>query len=407
MTQTEMPQKIEHLKRFLITRLLGVMIFIFISESIINLIANQVVFPILNSAIKTELFLAGKSSGDTLFLLLRVVALLILSGIDRLLPGVLSGIFPYVSANLWKNSALLTKMSVADQVLIFVIMFGFLCIYLLPYVAGIIYYSGVVMKKMEEVREYDRKQREEFTRKRNLLLSDITHDLKTPITTIAGYVQAINDGMVKDPEKQKQYLNAIRRKSLEMSELITLLFNYVKLDSEGFELKKERTNITELILQIVAGAYADIEAAGMKLDIDILEEAGYAEIDRVQFSRAFMNLITNAIKHNETGTTIRISMKKNLGDWVIKVMDSGEKIDPALVTQLFDPFVMGDESRNSRGGSGLGLSVSKKVIEMHGGKLFLEQPTEENYTKAFCIWIRQQEERAYEYGQNKVAKSEE
>ena len=141
MTQTEMPQKIEHLKRFLITRLLGVMIFIFISESIINLIANQVVFPILNSAIKTELFLAGKSSGDTLFLLLRVVALLILSGIDRLLPGVLSGIFPY-AANLWKNSALLTKMSVADQVLIFVIMFGFLCIYLLPYVAGIIYYSG-------------------------------------------------------------------------------------------------------------------------------------------------------------------------------------------------------------------------------------------------------------------------
>ena len=122
---------------------------------------------------------------------------------------------------------------------------------------GILYYSGIVVRKMEEVREYDRRQREAFTRKRNLLLSDITHDLKTPITTVAGYVQALNDGMVEDPEKQKQYQESIRKKSLEMSELITLLFNYVKLDSEGFDLKKERINITELVLQLVAGAYTD------------------------------------------------------------------------------------------------------------------------------------------------------
>lgn len=130
------------------------------------------------------------------------------------------------------------------------------------------------------MREYDRRQREAFTRKRNLLLSDITHDLKTPITTVAGYVQALNDGMVEDPEKQKQYLESIRKKSLEMSELITLLFNYVKLDSEGFDLKKERINITELVLQLVAGAYTDMEEAGMIPDIDIPEEADYAEIDK-------------------------------------------------------------------------------------------------------------------------------
>ena len=90
-------------------------------------------------------------------------------------------------------------------------------------------------------------------------------------------------------------------------------------------------------------------------------------------------------------------MKKKLGYLIIKVMDSGEMIDPELAGHLFDPFVMGDESRNSRGGSGLGLSVSKKVIEMHGGDLILEQPTEEGYTKAFCIQIKQAEEKPYEY----------
>ena len=207
----------------------------------------------------------------------------------------------------------------------------------------------------------------------------------------------MNDGMVEEPEKQKQYLESIREKSLEMSELITLLFNYVKLDSEGFDLKKERINITELVLQLVAGAYTDMEEAGMILDIDIPEEADYAEIDKMQFSRAFTNLLTNAIKHNEAGTSIKISMKKKLSYLVIKVMDSGERIDLELAQQLFDPFVMGDESRNSRGGSGLGLSVSKKVIEMHGGNLTLEQPTEEGYTKAFRIKIKQVEEKPYEY----------
>ena len=90
-------------------------------------------------------------------------------------------------------------------------------------------------------------------------------------------------------------------------------------------------------------------------------------------------------------------MKKQLSYLVIKVMDSGERIDLELAQQLFDPFVMGDESRNSRGGSGLGLSVSKKVIEMHGGNLTLEQPTEEGHPKAFCIKIKQVEEKPYEY----------
>ena len=88
-----------------------------------------------------------------------------------------------------------------------------------------------------------------------------------------------------------------------MSELITFLFNYVKLDSEGFDLKKERVNITELVLQIAAGAYADIEEAGMEFDVDISEETGYAEVDKTQFTRALINLITNAVKHNNLGTT--------------------------------------------------------------------------------------------------------
>ncbi len=272
MAQTDTSQTIEHLKRFLIIRLLAVMVFIFACEAIINLIVTRIMFPVFNTLFGTEPIFTNQSAGENIILLLRMAGYLLLTGINILLPNGLAGIFSYIAAGLWKNSNLLTGMSGTEQMLIFVVLFVFICLYLLPYMVGILYYSGIVVRKMEEVREYDRRQQEAFARKRNLLLSDITHDLKTPITTVAGYVQALNAGMVEDPEKQKQYLESIRKKSLEMSELITLLFNYVKLDSEGFDLKKERINITELVLQLVAGAYTDMEEAGMIPDIDIPEE---------------------------------------------------------------------------------------------------------------------------------------
>ena len=186
-----------------------------------------------------------------------------MKGLEGMLPAPASGLFTYLSTNVWGNSDVFQKIPGPQQILVVFVLLILLCIYLLPYIAGVIYYSSIVVKKMEEVREYDRRQREEFAKKRNLLLSDITHDLKTPITTIAGYAQALNDGVVKDPEKQKQYLAAMQKKSLEMSELITLLFNYVKLDSEGFSLKKERVNITEFMLRIAADVYTDMEDAGM------------------------------------------------------------------------------------------------------------------------------------------------
>ena len=397
MAQTEMPQKIEHLKRFLIIRLLLVMLFILISESLINLLAGQIVFPMLNTFFREELFLEQQSPGANVWLLVRLVAFFILKEMGMVLPGSISVFFSYLSESIWKNNELFREITGPQQILILLVLLVFLCIYLLPYLAGILYYSSIVVKKMEEVRSEDRKQAEAFEKRRNLLLSDITHDLKTPITTIAGYVQALNDGMVKDSEKQKQYLLAIRQKSLEMSQLMTLLFQYVKLDSEGFELKLERVAVTELVRQIAAGAYTDIEEAGMELDVDIPETVGYAKVDQAQFTRALNNLITNAVRHNSPGTKIKISMSDPYGYWVIKVMDSGNRIDDSLMEHLFDPFVMGDESRNSRGGSGLGLSVSKKVIDMHGGSLWLEQPTEGGYTKAFCIRMKQTVESAYEY----------
>ena len=148
MAQTEMPQKIEHLKRFLITRLLLVMLFILISESLINLLTGQIVFPMLNTFFRKELFLEQQSPGANAWLLSRLAAFFILKEMGMILPGSASGFFSYLSDSVWKNSELFREISGPQQILILLVLLIFLCIYLIPYLAGVLYYSSIVVKKM-------------------------------------------------------------------------------------------------------------------------------------------------------------------------------------------------------------------------------------------------------------------
>ena len=227
----------------------------------------------------------------------------------------------------------------------------------------------------------------EYERKRNLMLSDIAHDLRTPITTIAGYSKALNDGMVTEEKKRTEYLEAIENKSARMNDLINLLFEYVKLDSEGFVLNLESVDLPELLRENAALLYSDIEEKSMKFEINIPEDTCTLNLDSVQFSRVITNLVTNAIRHNETGTTIYLSMERK-GEFVeVIVADNGTLIPHNLAMQIFEPFAMGDTSRKSKGGSGLGLSIAKKIVEMHGGTLKFEQNTAK-HLKSFTIQIK-------------------
>ena len=226
------------------------------------------------------------------------------------------------------------------------------------------------------------------------MISDIAHDLKTPMTTVSGYAMALSDGMVSDDKKQ-EYLDAINAKSKRMNDLINLLFDYVKLDSEGFTLEKSKVDICELLRECVAFQYQDIEDAGFELDLDIPEESIIIEADKLQFSRVITNLITNAIRHNDEGTKLGIYLKNEYDVLRIIVADSGNLIEQEKAEYIFDPFVVGDESRNSRGGTGLGLSIAKKVVDMHGFSIRLVQKPDiikyqlpEDFSKMFMITLR-------------------
>ena len=268
-------------------------------------------------------------------------------------------------------------------------------ILLLPYIVGGIIFSISVAKEIRRIdreREAERRKDEE---RRYLMISNIVHDLKTPMTTVYGYAKALNDGIVPD-SKKPEYLDAIMAKSDRMNEVIALLLDYVKLDSEGFTIKRARIDLCELVRSCCAFCYTDIESAGDEVDIDIPEKPLYISADSVQLSRVLTNLITNAIRHNDSGIKIKVSITSEnyntAEDVRVFVADTGKEIPSPLNEQIFEPFVTGDESRSSGAGTGLGLPLSVRICEMHGFSLKLTQKPEikryhlgEEYNKAFVI----------------------
>ena len=293
-----------------------------------------------------------------------------------------------------KNNFSIYELNRWKAVLLFLVAFVVLLAILLPYVLGAFYFAKITIEEFRQIQKEREEEQKKFGRKRNLMLSDIAHDLRTPMTTVNGYAKALADGMVKEPEKQLEYLQAIQNKSARMNDLIHLLFEYVKLDSEGFTLDLKRTDLSELLRENAALIYSDIEEAGMEFEIEIPEEPVYIQVDPIQFSRVITNLLNNALKHNEAGTKIKIGMYRENGYIYILVADGGKRIPGELAEHLFEPFAKGDMSRKSGSGSGLGLSIAKKIVEMHGFQMELIQQLDEKKihqiagcTKEFVIKI--------------------
>ena len=260
-------------------------------------------------------------------------------------------------------------------------------IMIIPIIVASLLFSKALMDEVHRMEKENEEIRKSYEKKRNLMLSDIAHDLRTPITTIAGYSKALNDDMIVSEEKKREYLQAIENKSARMNDLINLLFDYVRLDSANYGLRRDEYDLPELLRTIAASLYSDIEEKGMEFEISIPEEVHMVSLDRVQFSRVVVNLINNAMKHNEAGTTISLEMRQNKNHTQIVVSDNGSLIPEFLAEHIFEPFAMGDASRTAQSGSGLGLSIAKKIVEMHGWTLELKQYYEDQ-RKAFIIEIK-------------------
>lgn len=371
------------LKWFLIHYFLIILLCIYISEELISLLYRLVVFPGLVSLFEMQQITISGNGNIFLFmiqLLLYYLVSFLPKGASDYLQGFLTELFGIglqfeVTSPLYQGqwAALLTVSFLL--LLLFLLAFS-----LLPYAAGTLCYYKIVTRKVNELLEEEKERQLNYERRRNLLLSDIAHDIKTPITTICGYSKALSEGVAQE-EKRMDYLNAIYGKALRIDELITLLFEYVKLDSEGFCLHKEPGDLAELLRETIAAHYADFEEKQITLTIDIPDDDVPCEMDSLQIRRAITNLLTNALRYGREKGKVLVRLK----DDVLTVADDGKPIDPDFAERIFEPFSREDSSRKTKEGSGLGLSISAKIVEMHGGELLLNQEFGEGYTKAFQI----------------------
>ena len=384
------------LQAFLIRNFILILVFVAVSQSIITLFMNRYYFPVMQMFFFKDVDIgAGLSNGEIagflLILILQIVigALrgIVSPGLQQICDKGLERLNRLMIQTLPKETLAYDTVNMPGLQALFLFLFLLVAVVIMifPYVIAAITYAKLVVEEVRAIEARRDAQKQEFDRKRNLMLSDIAHDLRTPITTIYGYSKAIMDGMVTDG-KQQEYLMAIYNKSARMSDLTNLLFEYVKLDSEGFSLEKEDLDLSELLRENAALLFSDIEEAGMELSVDIPEKEERIVADRMQLSRCVTNLLVNAMRHNPPGTKIELALRKQAGIWLVIVADTGEEITEKIRDHLFDPFSKGDNSRKSGKGSGLGLSIVDKVVQMHGWQLKLEQPYGK-YQKAFVITI--------------------
>jgi signal transduction histidine kinase len=215
--------------------------------------------------------------------------------------------------------------------------------------------------------EKELKKSEEYRQK---MLADISHDLKTPITVIQGYIDAMKDGLI--PEKEtKKYLDIISQKTSTMVELINSFSDYSRLEHPKFKYEFEEGDICEYFREYVALKYPELTLAGYNVDVDIPEDKVIVNFDKIQFKRVFENIISNAVKYTESGTTIYFSLKQGKDIMKIVIGDDGVGIPDELREIIFEPFVVAENARSNGQGTGLGLSIAKTIVENHKGKIFI------------------------------------
>lgn len=253
-----------------------------------------------------------------------------------------------------------------------------------PVVVGALVFALLVVRKVRALQEQRERELAQIEQQRSQFITDIAHDLRTPLMAISGMSHALADGLVRDEAQCDEYLQSICDKSDKMGTLVNAVFDYSKLGGGSFQLDRQVIDLSQLLLREAAVAYTDAEDAGMTLSTYISEDRCPVLADQVQLSRVVANLIANAIKHNQERTEVAVILVRQAGSAFVMVADTGSPIT-GNADDLFQPFAQGDSARSSaRDGSGLGLSICKRVADMHGFDLSIAQPYG-RFTKAFVL----------------------
>lgn len=211
-------------------------------------------------------------------------------------------------------------------------------------------------------------KRNEESRKK--LFLNISHDLRSPLTSIQAYVEGLLDGVATDDAAKRKYLETIKRKTVDIDNMVSRLFEYSKLDAQAVQTRAEKTELLAELKDIINAVGGEYEEKGLKITVG--GEAAYAEIYPDIFCRIVSNLLENTLKYkNSDNAKMRILTKLNGGCAEILFADNGPGVDEKDIDRIFDVFYRSDSARNNPGanGSGIGLAFVKSSVENMNGSI--------------------------------------
>ena len=216
----------------------------------------------------------------------------------------------------------------------------------------------------EEMMEADKRDRE--------FISNISHDLKTPLTSIRGYCEGIMDGVASTPEKMDKYIRTIYTKTTEMDDLINQLTLYSKIEQKSVPFNFNQVSASEFFGECAKALELELDAQNIQFEYhDRLKGDVALILDDEQIQRVINNIVANSVKYAHVSPlVITFTVEEQGGDVRVSLADNGVGISPKDLPHIFDRFYRADSSRNRQtGGSGIGLSIVKSIIEEHGGTI--------------------------------------
>ena len=219
-------------------------------------------------------------------------------------------------------------------------------------------------------------------------LMGISHDLKTPLASISGYVDAINDGFADDEEKLQRYMSIIATKTQLLESRISALIDYAKQETRDWKTTLERVALRPFLAEFASIVEVEAQARGFLLEAEIdIDSSAIADMDADMVTRALDNLAENAFAYATPGSTIRFAAKRSGESLQVVIENEGPGIDPDDLPHVFDPLYRASASRQGKG-FGLGLSIVKSVITSHGWEIAVQSTAGE--TTSFTIAIPDQ-----------------
>lgn len=217
------------------------------------------------------------------------------------------------------------------------------------------------------------------------LITNVSHDLRTPLTSILGYLKLVIDHRYDSPEQMDEYLQTVYHKSEQLKVLIDDLFDYTKLTYTGIGLELARISLNELVEQMVEEYIPVLEENGLEMQLGLPADDAWCMVDPKKLHRVLENLLSNAVKYSDKPGTIYVSILPGSSGYEVKMENPARDLEGVDLSKIFDRFYRLEASRSSdTGGSGLGLGIAKGIVEAHGGTIKVGY---DSGRVAFTIWL--------------------